>query len=294
MKIAILGIGRMGHGIASRILSVGGYDLKVYNRSADKAKSLVDAGATFASTIKDACSDRDVVITMLADDNALRQVAIGPGGIFEYLPKGAVHMTMGTHGAGIMEELRDAHEKAGQNFLCAPALGRPDAAAIGEISMIVAGPTEAVDRCRPLFSTISRRVFEAGTSQPGGAVVKLANNMAVACAIQAMGEAISLVRKYGVDGRVIHEVMSEGLLAGPSYKAYGKLIAEQDYDKVGFTATLALKDSKLILGAADAALVPLPSYQTFRNALLSALGHGDGEKDWAVVGKVQAKLAGLN
>ena len=148
--------------------------------------------------------------------------------------------------------------------------------------------------CRPLFSTISRRVFEAGTSQPGGAVVKLANNMAVACAIQAMGEAISLVRKYGVDGRVIHEVMSEGLLAGPSYKAYGKLIAEQDYDKVGFTATLALKDSKLILGAADAALVPLPSYQTFRNALLSALGHGDGEKDWAVVGKVQAKLAGLN
>lgn len=292
MKVGILGLGRMGQGIANRVLS-GKHDLKVYNRSADKAKALVDAGATFAPDIKSACQDRDVVITMVADDKALREVTSGAGGICETLPKGAIHMCMGTHSAAAVQEMRDAHEKAGQKFLSAPVLGRPEVAAAGQLGIIVAGPQDAIDTCRPLFEVIGKRVFEAGPEQAGAAVVKLTNNMALACAIQAMSEAFSLVRKYGVEARVMHEVMSEGLLAAPAYKGYGKLIAEEDYGNVGFTATLALKDSGLILGAADAARVPLPSYQAFRNALLSAIGHGDGEKDWAVVGKVQAKLAGL-
>lgn len=292
MKVGIMGLGRMGQGIAGRVLT-GKHDLKVFNRSPEKAKELVDAGATFAPTIKDACADREVVITMLADDKALREVTTGAGGICESLPKGAIHMCMGTHSAAAMQEMRDAHEKVGQKFLCAPVLGRPDAAAAGQLGVVVAGPPEAVDTCRPLFEVIGKRLFEAGTEQAGAAVVKLTNNMALACALQAMAEAFSLVRKYGVDARVMHEVMSEGLFAAPSYKAYGKIMSEEAYDQVGFTATLGLKDSFLIMGAADAARVPLPAYQAFRNALLSAIGHGDAEKDWAVVGKVQAKLAGL-
>lgn len=292
MKVGLIGLGRMGQGMAGRILT-GKHDLKVYNRSVDKAKSLVDAGATLARTVTDACTGSEVVITMVADDKALREVTTGAGGICETLAKGAIHVCMGTHSAGAIQEMRDAHDKTGQKFVCAPVLGRPDAAAAGQLGIVAAGPQDAIDKCRPLFELMGKRLFEAGPEQPGAAVVKLSNNMVLACALQAMAEGFSLVRKYGVEAQVLHEVMSEGLFAAPSYKAYGKIMADENYDQVGFTATLGLKDSVLIMGAADSARVPLPGYQAFRNALLSAIGHGDAEKDWAVVAKVQAKLAGL-
>ncbi len=292
MKVGFIGLGRMGRGIAGRVLQ-GGHDLAVYNRTREKAAELGKAGARIAESIALACADREVVITMLADDAALEAVARGEDGLLASLAKGAVHMVMGTHGVEIVRELTQAHARAGQVLVAAPVLGRPDVAAAGQLGIVAAGPADAVSRCRPLLELIGRRTFDAGAEPEGATAIKLANNFTLGCAIQAMSEAFSLVRKHGVAPQVLYDVMTEGLFAAPAYKVYGKIIVEEAYDKPGFTTLLALKDADLALAAAGAARVPLPSVNTLRDRLLGAIAHGDGEKDWAVLAREQARASGL-
>jgi 3-hydroxyisobutyrate dehydrogenase-like beta-hydroxyacid dehydrogenase len=113
------------------------------------------------------------------------------------------------------------------------------------------------------------------------------------CAIEVMGEAFTLVRRYGVDPAVLYEVLTDGLFASPAYKIYGDIIAKEDYDRVGITAVLGLKDANLALSAAEAVNVPLPSANVWRDRLLGAIAHGDGERDWAVVALEQARASGF-
>lgn len=293
MKIGFIGLGRMGRGIAGRVQQ-GGHDLVVYNRTREKASELGKAGARIAGSIAAACEGRDVVITMLADDAALEQVVRGDAAMLQSLAKGAIHLVMGTHGVAIIRELQQAHARANQTLVAAPVLGRPDIAAAGQLGIVVAGPTDAVNRCRPLFEVIGRKTFEAGTEPEGATAIKLANNFTLGCAIQAMGEAFSLVRKYGVQPQALYDVLTEGLFSAPAYKVYGKIMVDRTYDQAGFTALLALKDADLVLAAAGAARVPLPSVNAVRDRLLGAIAHGHGEKDWAVMALEQARASGLS
>jgi 3-hydroxyisobutyrate dehydrogenase-like beta-hydroxyacid dehydrogenase len=292
MKVGFIGLGRMGHAMASRLVG-GGHDVLVYNRTAAKAADLVKAGARTASSIGAACAGREAVITMVADDAALSEVTLGEAGIVHALAKGAMHLTMGTHGVGVIRALTAAHAKAGQIHIAAPVLGRPEVAAAGQVGIVAAGPAEALARCAPLFKVIGRRVFEAGDEPASATSIKLANNFLLGCAIEAMGEAFSLVRKYGVAPSVLYEVLTDGLFAAPGYKVYGKIIADESYDQAGFTTQLALKDSNLVLAAAEAARVPMPSAGVLRDRLLGAIAHGGAEKDWAVIAREQARASGL-
>src|SRR6185369_1343472 len=174
-----------------------------------------------------------------------------------------------------------------------PVLGRPDAAASGQLGIVAAGPAEALTRCRPLFERIGKRVFEAGGQPEAATSVKLANNFVLGCALQAMAEAFSLVRKTGGDPQVLYEVMTEGLFAAPAYKVYGRLMVDQAFEQAGFTTRLALKDMNLVLAAGAAQQVPLPSVSLLRDRLLGAMAHGEAERDWAVLAREQARAAGL-
>jgi 3-hydroxyisobutyrate dehydrogenase-like beta-hydroxyacid dehydrogenase len=292
MKVGFIGLGRMGRGIATRFI-MAGHDLVVYNRTPEKAKDLAAAGAKVAASIGEACRGCEVVATMLSDDAALEEVAFGPGGICESLPKGAIHLVMGTHGTAAIRSAEERHRQAGQLLVGAPVLGRPEAAAAGELGVVVAGEAHAVQRCRPLIDAAARRVFEAGDKPEHAAIVKLANGLVLACAIEAMGEAYSLIRKYGVKPEVLYDVMTEGLFAAIAYKGYGKLIAEEAYSNAGFTVDLGLKDVELILAAAGARDVPLPAIDVVHGHLLSAVAHGSGAKDWAAIAEEQARSAGL-
>ena len=292
MKIGVIGLGRMGRGIAGRVLGAG-HDLAVYNRTPGKDADLVAAGARSVASIALACEQRDVVVTMLADDAALDAVALGAGGVRDSLPVGAIHMVMGTHGVGIVRALTAAHAAAGQTLVAAPVLGRPDAAASGQLGIVAAGPAEALQRCKPLLDVIGRRTFEAGASPDAATSIKLANNFMLGCAVQAMGEAYSLVRRFGVAPQVLHDVMTEGLFSAPAYKVYGRIMADEAYDNVGFTTRLALKDMSLVLAAGDMARVPLPSASLLRDRLLAAIAHGDADRDWAVLAREQARSAGF-
>jgi 3-hydroxyisobutyrate dehydrogenase-like beta-hydroxyacid dehydrogenase len=113
------------------------------------------------------------------------------------------------------------------------------------------------------------------------------------CAMVAMAEGFSLVRKYGVDPEVLYDVMTEGLFAAPAYKGYGRTMVEGTWDTVGSPVTVGLKDANLILAAADLARVPLPATNVYRDRLLGAVAHGDGDKDQAALAREQARASGL-
>ena len=292
LTVGFIGLGRMGQAMSNRILGAG-HDLAVFNRTAEKAADLVKSGALLAPSVAGACEGREIVITMVSDDAALREVALGSGGIRESLAEGAIHLAMGTHSVASVQKLAAAHADARQILVAAPVLGRPDMAATGQVSIVAAGPSQAVKKCEPLFQVMGRRTFQCGDKPEHASITKLANNFMLGCAVGAMAEGFSLVRKYGVVPQVFYEVMTEGLFAAPAYKVYGKIMVDEAYDKVGFTTLLGLKDFGLIMAAAEAARVPLPSGNAFRDRLLSAIAHGDGTKDWAVVGREQARASGL-
>jgi hypothetical protein len=202
-------------------------------------------------------------------------------------------MPMGTHSVTVLKEIGVAHGNAGQILVAAPVLGRPEVAAAGQLGIVPAGPPDAVKRLAPLFAVIGRRTFDGGTDPAGAAAVKLANNMMLGCAIEAMGEGFALIRKFGVDPAAFFDVLTDGLFSAPAYKVYGNLIAKEAYDQVGFTVTLALKDSNLMLAAGQVANVPLPSCNVYRDRLLGAIAHGEAELDWAVMARDQARASGI-
>jgi 3-hydroxyisobutyrate dehydrogenase-like beta-hydroxyacid dehydrogenase len=293
LKLAFLGLGRMGQAMVHRLLDAG-HQVVVYNRSADKLGAVLERGAIHAPTIRDAASRSDgLVLSMLADDRALNAVADGPDGLIASLPAHAVHVVMGTHAVSTVRALAARHAAAGQTLVSAPVLGRPEAVTAGKLGIIVAGSPAAAEKARPALESIGRRLFPAGDEPGAACAVKLANNMLLACAIEAIGEAFSLVEKSGASGALFREILVDGMFASPAYTAYATIIADKSYDKVGFTATLALKDINLALAAGDTAAVPLPSVGVCRDRLLSAVAHGDAEKDWAIMAREQALASGL-
>jgi 3-hydroxyisobutyrate dehydrogenase-like beta-hydroxyacid dehydrogenase len=280
----------MGQAIAGRILG-DGHDMVVYNRTRSKAEELEKNGAEVAADITQACTGREVVITMLTDDNALFEVV--HGGLLKTLPKGAIHVPMGTHSVTAISAVEALHRDAGQVLVACPVLGRPDAAAAGQLGLVPAGPADAVEKLGPIWKVAGRRAFNAGTNPAGAAAVKLANNMVLGCAIAAMGEGFALTRKFDVEPSAFLDVLTDGLFASPAYKVYGAIIADEGYDKAGFTTTLGLKDTNLILAAGQAASVPLPSMNVYRDRLLGAMAHGEADKDWSVMARDQARASGL-
>ena len=265
----------------------------MYNRTAGKTADLAAAGARVAASIADACRGRDVVITVVADDTAVKDVVLGRGGVRDSLPAGAIHTCMGTHSVAAIQELANAHDAANQRMVCAPVLGRPDAAAAGQLGIVAAGPADALTACEPVFQVLGRRTFVAGEKHEGAAAIKLSNNFVLGAAIEAMAEAFSLVRKYDVAPQVLFDVMTDGLFAAPAYKIYGKIMVDQAYDKVGFMTLQGLKDLNLVIAAADQVRVPLPSANNVRDRLLGAIAHGDGDKDWAVMAREQNRASGI-
>jgi 3-hydroxyisobutyrate dehydrogenase-like beta-hydroxyacid dehydrogenase len=293
MKAGFIGIGRMGQAMARRLLD-GGHDVGIYNRTAEKLKALVEHGGKALQSISDAARYGEAVFTMLADDAAVMEVATKDGGLVQSLPRGGIHICAGTHSVACITALKAQHQEAGQVLLATPMLGRPEMVSSGQAGIVLAGGKASLERCRPLFATIARRTFEGGADPVAAAAIKIANNFVLGCAIEAMGEGFALTRKYNVMPEVFLDVMTDGLFACSAYKIYGKIIAEQRYRPAGQRAVLGLKDANLALAAGEAVGVPLPSGNVWRDRLVGAVAHGEGEHDWAVMAKDQARASGLD
>jgi 3-hydroxyisobutyrate dehydrogenase-like beta-hydroxyacid dehydrogenase len=231
---------------------------------------------------------------MLADDDALNAVSRDPGGILESLPPGGIHVAMGTHQMGTIKALADSHAEVGQVLVAAPVLGSPPVVLAGRSAFIVAGPPDAVSRIRPLLAEIGRRTFDAGPNQGSASLMKLANNFVLACAIETMGEAFSLVEKSGASPHAFREILTDGLFACVAYERYSQTIVERKWHEVNITATLGLKDVTLALAAGELVGVPLPSALVCRDRLQGAIAHGDSERDWSVMALEQSRASGLS
>ena len=291
MKVGFVGIGRMGEVMAGKIVA-GGHHVTVYNRSPGKTDGLAKQGASVAKDLLGAVTGCDVVITMLADDAALRSVVLEQG-LLKALGDGAVHVAMGTHSVECIKALAEDHKGAKRGFVAAPVMGRPEVVAANEGTVVPGGAPDAVAKAKPLFDLIGKRVFVAGPTPESASAMKIANNFVLGCAIEALAESFALVRKYDCDPAVFYDVLTQGLFGASAYKTYGGIIAKQNYDHAGFTVKLALKDAGLAQSAGAAAGVPLPSGNVWRDSLIDALAHGEGDKDWAVMGRVRARAAGI-
>jgi 3-hydroxyisobutyrate dehydrogenase-like beta-hydroxyacid dehydrogenase len=290
MKVGFIGLGRMGSAMVGRMLAAK-HDVGVYNRTPEKAKPLADAGAKVLGSIEEAARYGDVVYTMLADDDALMRVSFG--GLIAALPKGGIHVCAGTHGIPAIKALKQGHAEKGQVLVASPMMGRPELVSSGTAGVFASGPHEAITKCKPLFEAIGRRIFEGGDDPEAATAMKIANNFVLGCAMEAMGEGFALTRKYGVAPAVFYDVMTDGLFNCSAYKVYGKIMVDESYSKVGQMAVLGLKDANLALEAGHIASVPLPSGNVWRDRLVGAVAHGDGDKDWAVMALEQARASGL-
>jgi len=290
MKVGFIGLGQMGAAMAANLVKAGN-ELTVYNRSPDKASPLLELGATAAKHIADACHG-GVVMTMLADDHAAEAVAFGDHGIIASLPRGAMHISCSTISVDLSRRLADAHEKAGQRYVVATVFGRPEAAASAKLFVVAAGAPDAVDSSRELLETIGQRTFTMSSKPEAANLVKLSGNFLIATVIEALGEAMALVGRGGIDLHAYLELLTSSLFNAPVYKTYGGFIADRKFEPAAFAAPLGLKDIRLALAAAEELRVPLPMASLLRDRFITLLAQGGEKLDWSAIGQLAAKDAG--
>jgi 3-hydroxyisobutyrate dehydrogenase-like beta-hydroxyacid dehydrogenase len=280
----------MGAGMAANLLKAG-HEVTVYNRTPGKEQALVEQGAHAAAQVAEACRG-DAVITMLADDGAVEGVAFGERGVIASLGTGAIHLSMSTISVALSERLAAAHVNVSQRFVAAPVFGRPEVAAAGKLFIVAAGAPDAVDTCGPLFEAIGQKTFTISVEPQAANLVKLSGNYLIASTIEALGEALALVAKAGIDQRQYLDLLTSTLFTAPIYRTYGELIAEGRFEPAGFAAPLGFKDIRLTLAAAESLRVPMPLAGLLRDRFLTLLAHGGERLDWSGIGQLAAEDAG--
>lgn len=289
--VGFIGLGNMGSAMATRLLEAG-FDVTVYNRSPGKADALAARGATVAATVAQACAG-DVVITMLANDDAVDAVVTGEGGVLATLREGATHISSSTISAALSKRLTAAHAAVGRQYMTATVLGRPEAVAAGKLFVLAAGPAQVVDPLMPVLDALGQRTFRVSDVAAVGNVVKLSANFLLANVIESLGEAVALVSKAGVDRRDYIDILTSTLFSAPAYETYGGLIAREEFEPAGFAARLGIKDIRLVLAAAEELEVPLPIASLLRDRFLALLASGGGDLDWSAISTLAQRDAGL-
>lgn len=279
MQTGFIGLGQMGRPMVERLKGAG-HGVKVYNRTRSSPE-IVER--------PDEVLQADVVITMLADDAAVRAVWLDSG-LAARLPKGAVHLNMATVSMAIARRLTAVH---GNSYVSAPVFGRPPVAAKGELDIIAAGPRAALEKCEPLFKALGKQTFIVGEEPAKANAVKIARNFLLATVIESLGEAFALVRKCGVAPADFLNILANTSLGSPAYKNYGKMIVEQAWTPAQFAMPLGVKDVELALSTARDAGMNLPSGEMIRKHLLEAIKAGRAEQDWAALAGKLAADAGL-
>jgi 3-hydroxyisobutyrate dehydrogenase-like beta-hydroxyacid dehydrogenase len=230
---------------------------------------------------------------MLADDDAVEMVVFSDEGIMGSLASGAIHISSSTISVALSERLEAAHAKAGQHFVAAPVIGRPDAAAAGQLFIVAAGAPDAVKAVASLFDAIGQRTFVVSDVPKAGNLVKLSGNFLIASVIESFGEAMALIGKAGIDRRQYLDILTSTLFDASVYKTYGGLIADGKFGPAGFAAPLGQKDIRLTLAAAEDLCVPMPLASLLRDRFLTTLlAHGGDKLDWSAIGRLAAKDAG--
>jgi 3-hydroxyisobutyrate dehydrogenase-like beta-hydroxyacid dehydrogenase len=292
MNLGFLGLGQMGAAIAANLLRAG-HHLTVWNRSPGKAQALLQAGAVEAASPGLAAAGKDMVFTMLADDAALDAVLNGGDGLLRHLPAGALHICLGTIAVATADRVAALHAEQRQRYLAAPVFGRPDLAAAGKLSIVAGGSAADVADATPLFQAIGQRIFHVGDKPSAANLVKLCGNFAILSAVETMAEAMTLAEKGGVPKAKLLEVLLGTLFDAPAYRVYGPILVEERFRPAALTATLGLKDMRLVAQAAETSRVPMPLLNVLRDHLLQTIATEGEDIDWSAIGRAIARNSGL-
>jgi 3-hydroxyisobutyrate dehydrogenase-like beta-hydroxyacid dehydrogenase len=286
MKVGFIGLGHMGAAMAANLVRAG-HDVSVFNRSAGRSGPLVALGAHEAANIA-GVSGAEAVITMLADDDATSEIVLGEGGLIEHLPKGAIHISMSTISVALSKRLARRHEGAGHRYVAAPVFGRPDMATAAQLFIVSGGDPTAIAACQPLFRAIGQKAIPIGKEPWAANLVKLSGNFLMASVIEALGEAIALIGKAGIDRQAYVDLLTSTVFPVPSYRTYGDLIAKNQFEPPAFAAPLGYKDIRLTLAAAESLQVPMPIASLLRDRFLRLLAQGGEHLDWSAIGGLAA------
>lgn len=289
MHIGFIGLGQMGSAIATNLVKAG-HEVKVWNRSPEKAAPLVAAGATLAASPADAASG-EIVFTMLADDKAVEAVTLGERGMLA-APAKPIHVSLSTISLALADKLTAAHAEAGSAYVAAPVFGRPAAAAAAKLFVVAAGPPEALATCAPLFDAIGQRTFHLGGTPSAANVAKLSGNFLIMSVVESLAEAMTLAEKHGVQKAALLEILTGTLFGAPIYQVYGQILVDQAFRPAGFAAPLGLKDMNLAAAAATDARVPMPVLSLVRDRLLATIAREGDDIDWSGIAKTVADNAG--
>ncbi|MCL5999578.1 MAG: NAD(P)-dependent oxidoreductase [Chloroflexi bacterium] len=283
-RIAVMGLGIMGSGIARNLLKAG-FSLTVYNRTREKAQALLDAGASWAESPKAAADGADIVIGVVGDDAASRSIWLGEQGALAALPPGAVAVECTTLSVGWVRELAEHAHARGVRFVDAPMAGSKAAAAAGQLTLFVGAEDGLFEEIQPVLSSFSANVIHFGPLG-SGAMYKLINNMIAAAHVTALAEGIAMAEKAGLDMQTVLQTITSGAVASPIVKMKAQQVVARDHKDTHFALRWMHKDLTYALRAADELGVAVPSVALAHELLRMAMQKGWADQDFAVVAEV--------
>jgi 3-hydroxyisobutyrate dehydrogenase-like beta-hydroxyacid dehydrogenase len=255
-KVAFIGLGRMGHGMAGRYLDAG-FAVAVWNRSKAKAEDLIARGARWASSPADAADRADAVVTMVADDEASRAVWLGKDGAAATMKAGSLAIECSTvshqHALDMARELRSR----GLIYIDCPVTGLPQAAAAGKLTLLVGADAADLDSAKPYLAPIGDVIRHFGAVGTG-TVYKLINNLMGAVQIASLAEGIAMAEQAGLDMNLVAEALATGAVASPQVIRHSKRMVARDFSGASFTAALRHKDAAYAVELAESLLADAP------------------------------------
>ena len=255
-RIAFIGLGRMGHGMAGRYLDAG-FTVSVWNRSKAKAEVLIARGAKWATSPEDAAIDADAVVTMVADDEASRAVWLGKAGAAANMKSGTLAIECST--VSYKHALDMARELGGRGliYIDSPVTGLPDAAATGKLTLLVGAEPADLEKARPYLVPLSTTIRHFG-AVGSGTVYKLINNLMGAIQIAGIAEGLAIAEQAGLDMKLVLEAVETGVAASPQVIRHSRRMVERNFAGATFTAALRQKDAAYAVALAESLLSSTP------------------------------------
>jgi 3-hydroxyisobutyrate dehydrogenase len=279
-NVALLGLGTMGAGMAASLLKAG-FSLSVYNRTAAKAQALISAGASFASTPAEAARDASVIISMLSDDAASREVWLGRDGALEAAGKDVILIESSTVSPAWIAELAGVAVQRGAAFLDAPVTGSRMQAEAGQLSFLVGGSDATLEKAFPVLKAMSKEIIHLGPVG-SGAKMKLINNFLCGVQVASLAEGLAWIERSGLDREKALNVLKSGAPGSPLLGAISARMVSQNY-AVNFLLTLMSKDLLYAQNEAARNNVALRTAEAARGLFEVASEQGFGDEDMASV-----------
>jgi len=279
-QIALIGLGTMGIGMGGRLLQAG-FPLKVYNRTPQRASELVAKGAVLASSPADAAANADVIIAIVSDDAASREIWLGDKGALSTAKPGTVVIDSSTISPSWAREFAEAAKKKGCTPLDAPVTGSKPHAASGELIFLVGGDAAALEKARPALAAMSRKIIHMGPNG-SGALMKLINNFLAGVQAASLGEAIALIERSGINRDAALDILYNGAPGSPLIKTLGSRMISRDY-AVNFFLHLMEKDLTYAGAEAREHGLQLKTAAAAASLYEEAKKRGWGEKDFSSV-----------